>query len=103
MIQCSECEHCVRGPDGSIRFTCDPFSSIKEPECLIKWQLIKLDMMVQAYQVTVDFYKKIAPMQEKMFRHMEREMDDVDEADRWKYEEDEDEGDEPEDMDPRWR
>jgi len=53
-------------------------------ECLVKWQLIKLDMMVQSYQATVAMYRRLAPLQEKMFRHMEREVDDLDEADRWK-------------------
>ncbi len=85
MIQCSECEHFVRGPGGQIRFTCDPFSNIKEPQCLMKWQLIKIDMMVQAYQATVAMYKKLAPMQERMLRQMEQEMGEIDEADRWKY------------------
>jgi hypothetical protein len=41
-------------------------------------------------------YRRFAPLQEKMFRHMEREIDDADEADRWKYGEPEDE-DEPDD------
>ena len=85
MIQCSECEHFIRGPGGQVRFTCDPFSNIKEPQCLMKWQLIKIDMMVQAYQATVAMYKKLAPMQEKMLRQMEQEMGEIDEADRWKY------------------
>jgi hypothetical protein len=92
MIQCSECEHFVRGGPGQIRLTCDPFSTIKEPECLAKWQLIKIDLMVQAYHATLDMYRRLAPLQEKMFRHMEREIDDIDEADRWKFD---DEGDEP--------
>ncbi len=98
MIQCSQCEHFQRGPAGQIRLTCDPFSTIKEPECLAKWQLIKVDLMVQAYHATLDMYRRLAPLQEKMFRHMEREMDDMDEADRWKLEDDsEDDPGEPKD------
>ena len=85
MIQCSECEYFVRGPGGQVGFKCDPFSTIKEPECLAKWQLIKIDIMVRSYQATLAMYKRLAPLQEKMFRHMEREVDDIDEADRWKY------------------
>ncbi|HSW45586.1 MAG TPA: hypothetical protein VLM89_08445 [Phycisphaerae bacterium] len=92
MIQCSQCEHFLRGPGGQMRLTCDPFSTIREPECLAKWQLIKIDMMVQAYQATLDMYRRLAPMQEKMFRHMEREIDDIDEADRWKSDEEDDPG-----------
>ena len=64
---------------------CDPFANIKEPECLVKWQLIKLGEMVQAYQATVAMYRRLAPLQEKMMRHMEREIDDADDADSWKY------------------
>lgn len=95
MIQCSECEHFQRSPSGGVRFKCDPFSNIKEPECLAKWQLIKLGEMVQAYQATVAMYRRLAPLQEKMMRHMEREMDDIDDADKWKHglnDEEEDEG-----------
>ncbi len=84
MIQCSECEFFVRGPGGQVGFKCDPFGTIKEPECLVKWQLIKLDLMVQSYQATVAMYRRLAPLQEKMFRHMEREIDDLDEGESWK-------------------
>lgn len=91
MIQCSECEHFQSGPGGQATFACDPFRNIKEPECLAKWQLIKLDMMVRSYQLTVEAYRRLAPLQEKMFRHMERELDEQEEADRWKlHSEDED-------------
>jgi len=113
MLQCQDCEYFKRGPEGQISFACDPFSTIKEPECLAKWQLIKLDLlthgnratfeqvkqqrdliekMVSAYEATLEFTKRLAPMQEKMFRHMEREIEDIEEADQWKYQEDEDEG-----------
>ena len=99
MIQCSQCEHFLRGPAGQIRLTCDPFSTVKEPECLAKWQLIKIDLMVQAYHATLDMYRRLAPLQEKMFRHMEREIDDIDESDRWKIEDEDDES--PGDQDDR--
>jgi len=85
MIQCTNCEHHFRGPAGQIGFNCDPFSTIKEPECLVKWQLIKLDMMVRAYQATVEMYRRFAPLQEKIFKHMQRELDEQDELDHWKY------------------
>ena len=105
MIQCSQCEYFQRGPGGTVAFACDPFSTIKEPECLVKWQLIKLDTMVRAYEATVQMYKRMAPLQEKMLRQMEREIDAVDEADSWRrgYD-DEGEGDNGEDdelRDPR--
>ena len=99
MLQCSECEFFERGPNGQLTFKCDPFSTIKEPECLAKWQLLrsaelgqKVDRMIAAYEATLAIYKRLQPLQEKMFRHMEREIDEVEEGDAWKYdEEDEDE------------
>jgi len=105
MIHCSQCEYFVEGPDGQVGFKCDPFRNIKEPECLLKWQLLKIDTMVRSYQATLQMYKKLAPMQEKIFRHMEREMEDLDEADNWKYTQqdelqDADDPDEPEQDQP---
>jgi hypothetical protein len=98
MMQCSQCEFFVRGPGGQAAFRCDPFSNIKEPECLIKWQLIKLDTMVRAYQATLEHYKRLAPLQEKMFRHLEREIGDIDEADKWKFGDADEEPGEDEDL-----
>lgn len=100
MIQCSECEFFEPGPGGQYGFRCNPFTNIKEPECLQKWQLMKIDAMVQAYQATVEMYRRLAPLQEKMFRHMEREIDDIDEADSWKYDMDEEETDDEDDQPP---
>ncbi len=107
MLQCQDCEYFFRGPNGEVGFRCDPFSTIKEPECLTKWQLIKsnqlsrqVERMVRAYEATLQMYEKLAPMQEKMFRHMEREIDEFDETESWKLEQDEDEGEghDPEDL-----
>jgi len=89
MIQCKDCEFCQRGPDGQIAFACDPFGTIKEPECLAKWQLLKINQMVAAYQATLDYYQKLAPMQEKMFKVMERELDDMNESEKWKTDDEE--------------
>jgi hypothetical protein len=33
--------------------------------------------------------QKMAPMQDKLFKYIKREMDDIDETDRWKLEDDE--------------
>jgi len=85
MIQCKDCEFCEMGPDGQIQFKCNPFSNTKEPECLLKHQLLRLDMMTRAYMATIAEYKKIAPMQKELFRRMRREFEDMDEADKWKY------------------
>jgi len=93
MIQCKDCEFFGRGPNGELSFGCEPFSTVKEPECLQKWLLIKTNQMAASYQATLDYYRKLAPMQEKMFKVMERELDDMNEAESWKVAEDEDEGD----------
>jgi len=97
MIQCSECEFFVRGPGGQVGFKCDPFSTIKEPECLAKWQLLrtvelnqKLDRLIAAYESTLAIYRKFEPMQERMLRHMEKEIDEAEEGDAWKYQDDAD-------------
>ena len=94
MIQCKECEFYHRTESGEVGFSCDPFTNVKEPECLTKWQLLKINQMVAAYQATLDYYRRLAPMQEKMFKVMEREIDDISEADKWKVDDDgEDDGD----------
>ncbi len=101
MIQCKDCELFHRSDSGQIAFRCDPFTNVREPECLVKWQLIKLNQMVAAYQSTLEYYHKLAPMQEKMFKVMEREIDDMNESEKWRIaeeeaeEEKEDEGREP--------
>ena len=98
MIQCEDCEFFSRGPTGQVEFRCDPFKTIKEPDCLIKWQLLraseqtqKISRMVAAYEAMLEMYRRLQPLQEKMFRHMERELDDAEDADSWKYEPPEDE------------
>jgi hypothetical protein len=102
MIQCSQCEYYRRDEQGRISFACDPFSTIKEPECLSKWQLIKTDMMLRAYQSTLAGQRRMAPIQEKLLKMVEREMEDYEESESWKYD-DEDEQDPPGDpLGPTW-
>jgi hypothetical protein len=90
MIQCKDCEFFHRAPGGEITFACDPFCNIKEEQCLVKWQLIKINQMVASYQATLEYYRKLAPMQEKMFKVMERELDDINEAEKWKIADEDD-------------
>lgn len=94
MIQCKDCEFCQTDPDGKRSFKCDPFSNIKEPECITKWQLIRLDMLVASYQGMLNWYGKLAPLQDKIIRYMQREIDEIDETERWKLDVDEDEPEE---------
>jgi hypothetical protein len=93
MIQCKDCPFCETGPDGQRIFRCDPFVNVVEPECIQKWQLLRLDMLVASYQTMLRWYQKMAPLQNKLFKYMEREIDDINEADSWKT--DDEEEDEP--------
>ena len=93
MIQCTECELCQVGQDGRRTFKCDPFTNIKEPECIAKWQLIRLDMLVSSYQGMLGMQKQMAPIQNKIFKYVQRELNDIDEAEKWKTDE-EDENEE---------
>lgn len=93
MLQCQDCEFFLRRPDGTPELSCDPFATIKEPECLAKWQLLQLKTISTSHQATLDMYRRFAPLQEKLFKHMEREIDEVDEAESWKRQDDEDEED----------
>ena len=96
MIQCRDCEHFRRDEEGRISFACDPFINVKEPECLVKWQLIKINQMVEAYHSMLGYYQKLALMQDKLFKAMERELNDMDESEKWKQvQDDEEDEDEP--------
>ena len=84
MIQCKDCEYCDTGEDQRRSFRCDPFTNIKEPECLIKWQVLKLNSLIQYHEQLQQMYDRIAPMQEKLFQYMEREIEDQQDAESWK-------------------
>lgn len=94
MIQCKDCELCEFGPDGQRTFKCDPFSNIKEPECIAKWQLIRLDMLVASYQSMLKWYGRLAPIQDKLFKYMKREIDEMEDTESWKFENEEEEEEE---------
>ena len=85
MIQCKDCEYFHRDKDtGRITLQCDPFGTIREPACLDKMQLLRMDALLQSYQTMLRWYQKLAPMQEKMFDMVKREMDDYDESESWR-------------------
>lgn len=94
MIQCKDCEFFEISSDGRRNFKCDPFLNIKEPECIAKWQLIRLDMLVASYQGMMKWYGKLAPLQDKIIRYMQREINELDETERWKLDIDDDDEDE---------
>ncbi len=96
MIQCKDCEFFDREHNGAPILLCDPYATIKEPDCLSKWQLFKLERLTSAYESTLRLNQRFAPIQEKMFRYLEREIDDAEDADSWKYgseNDDDDDGD----------
>lgn len=88
MIQCKECEYYEMGDDGRRIFKCDPFVNVKEAECLSKWQLLRLDMLVANYRNMFDMQQKMAPIQNRILKYVQRELDDIDESDKWKLDED---------------
>jgi hypothetical protein len=100
MIQCIQCELCELAADGRRTFKCDPFSNIKEPECLAKWQLIRLDMLLASYQGMLHWQRQMEPLQKKMMKFVEREINDIDESDKWKLEDEDEPTDQPPDVPP---
>ncbi len=95
MIQCEQCELCEIGPDGRKIFKCDPFSNIKEPECLAKWQLIRLDMLLASYQAMLKSTGRLAPLQDKILKYVQREINEMEASEDWKAPLDDDEGEDP--------
>jgi len=89
MIQCKGCEFFGIGPNSGRTFKCDPFTGIKEPECITKWQLIRLDMLLSSYQGMLRWYGKLEPLQDKIFKYMQREIEDMEETERWKLDDEE--------------
>ncbi len=97
MIQCDKCELCEIGPDGRKIFKCDPFCNVKEAECIAKWQLIRLDMLLGSYQSMLKWYSKLGPLQDKIFKYVQREITDMEETEGWKLdpEQEEEENEHP--------
>ena len=90
MIQCKACEFYEEGEDGRRSFKCDPFKDVKEPECLTKWQLLRLDMLLDGFRGMTSFQSRMAPMQDKIFKYVKRELEDLDESENWKVDDDDD-------------
>ena len=90
MIQCIDCELCEILENGRKTFKCDPFSNIKEPECLQKMQIMRLDMLATSYRSMLHWQEKMGPMQNKLFKYVQREIDDMDDTEGWKHQEDDD-------------
>jgi len=102
MMQCDKCELCEIGPDGRKIFKCDPFSNVKEAECIAKWQLIRLDMLLGSYQSMLKWYSKLGPLQDKIFKYVQREINDMEETEGWKFDQEQDQEEEKEGPDESW-
>ena len=85
MIQCSQCEYCIIAENGRKILKCDPFSNVKEPECLQKLQILRLDMLLASYRGMLRFQEKMGPVQDKLINYVEREIDSIEESEKWKY------------------
>lgn len=48
-------------------------------------------MLVASYQGMMKWYGKLAPLQDKIIRYMQREINELDETESWKLDADEDE------------
>ena len=89
MIQCKDCELYEQDADGRRVFHCDPFVNIKEPECLAKWHLLRLEALVSGFRGMTAWQEKMGPLQDKIMKYVRRELEDLDEGERWKSDEDE--------------
>jgi hypothetical protein len=90
MIQCKDCELYRQEPDGRRVFLCDPFNNVKEAECLAKWQLLRLDMIAATQNSLAAAQAQMAPIQDKIMKYIKRELEDIDESDKWKIDEEPD-------------
>lgn len=85
MRQCKDCEFFSEGADGGRRFLCDPFENIVEPECLAKWQLMRLDILSSLLEEQNRYSRRIGPLQDKLIKYVEREIEEMEEGEDWKY------------------
>lgn len=92
-MQCKDCQYSELAANGKRVFTCNPFENIVEPECIAKWQLIKLDQFLEMQAMQLRSQANMAPMQNKIMKYIERELKDLEDADDWKnsYDQDDDE------------
>jgi hypothetical protein len=49
-------------------------------------------MLVASYKGMLKWYEKLAPLQDKIFKYMKREIEDIDESEQWKLDDEEGEG-----------
>ncbi|ARN56749.1 hypothetical protein [Sedimentisphaera salicampi] len=99
MIQCKDCKYCKEGANGEMIFLCNPFKYIVEPECLQKWQIMKLNELLSIQTSQARANSKLNDIQDKIIKYVEREIDDMEDADGWKYLDDQEDDPESPDWD----
>lgn len=103
-MNCEDCELYDPDPLGNPGFRCDPFNNFKEEACVHKWQVFLLGQLLANYESASNFQRRIAPLQEKMFKMVSREVEDFEEGESWKQSDDEDGDDEDDDSNEEpWR
>ena len=83
-MQCKDCEFSKVTSTGKRIFLCDPFENIVESQCIIKWQLIKIDQLLDAQSRQLRSQVSMAPLQSKIMKYIEREIQDLEDSDDWK-------------------
>ena len=53
-------------------------------------------MLVANYRGMLKWYERLAPLQDKIFKYMKREIEDIDESEHWKLDDEEEKGNEEE-------
>jgi hypothetical protein len=48
-------------------------------------------MLVASYRGMLRWYEKLAPLQDKIFKYMKREIEDINESEQWKLDDEEEE------------
>jgi hypothetical protein len=49
-------------------------------------------MLVASYKGMLKWYEKLAPLQDKIFKYMKHEIEDINESERWRLDDEEGEG-----------
>jgi hypothetical protein len=51
----------------------------------MKWQILRLDLLLKHSRMNMSWQHKMSPIQDKILKYIQRELDDLDDADQWKF------------------
>ena len=57
----------------------------------------RLRARIEAHRGLLSWYERMAPMQDKIFKYVQHELDDINEAERWKVPDEDDDDDKEKD------